>query len=63
MAWIKKVSNTAIAAAWLRHPAHMQVITGTTNAQRLSDICKATEVELTREEWYAIYRAGGHTLP
>lgn len=64
LAWIKKVSNTAIAAAWiLRHPAHMQVITGTTNAQRLSDICKATEVELTREEWYAIYRAGGHTLP
>ena len=58
------VSNTTIAIAWLlRHPAHMQPVTGTTNVERLKDCCKAAEVNLTREEWYAISRAAGNTLP
>ena len=58
------VKNTAIAAAWiLRHPAKIQVIAGTTNKERLSDICKAADVDLTRQEWYSIYRSAGHHLP
>lgn len=58
------VKNTAIAAAWiLRHPAKTQVIAGTTNKDRLSDICKAADVDLTRQEWYSIYRSAGHHLP
>jgi predicted oxidoreductase len=58
------VTNTAIAIAWiLRHPAKIQPIAGTTNYQRLKDICKASEVELTRQEWYEIYRAAGNKLP
>lgn len=58
------VSNTTIAIAWiLRHPAHMQPVTGTMNIGRLKDCCKAAEVELTREDWYAIYRAAGYDLP
>lgn len=58
------VKNTAIAAAWiLRHPAKIQVIAGTTNKERLADICKATDFELTREEWYSLYRSAGHHLP
>ena len=53
-----------IAIAWLlRHPAHMQPIVGTTNPSRVRDICKASDVRLTREEWYAIYLAAGNTLP
>lgn len=60
----KGVPNTAIAAAWiLRHPAKIQVIAGTTNAARLKDICKASAIELTRQEWYEIYRAAGNILP
>lgn len=60
----KGVPNTAIATAWiLRHPAKMQVIAGTTNANRLKDICKASTIELTRQEWYEIYRAAGNKLP
>jgi len=60
----KGVKNTAIAIAWiLRHPAKMQPIVGTTNHKRLKDICKASEVVLTREEWYEIYRAAGNVLP
>jgi len=58
------VSNTAIAIAWLlRHPAHMQPIIGTTNPGRVRDICKASDVKLTRQEWYEIYLAAGNKLP
>ncbi|EFU41079.1 aldo/keto reductase [Paenibacillus vortex V453] len=58
------VSNTTIAIAWLlRHPAHMQPIIGTMNINRLKDCIKAGDVTLTREEWYAIYRAAGNILP
>ncbi|CAM3372267.1 MULTISPECIES: aldo/keto reductase [Saccharibacillus] len=58
------VSNTTIAIAWLlRHPANMQPVTGTMNVQRIKDCIKAGEVKLSREEWYAIYRAAGNKLP
>jgi len=58
------VSNTTIALAWLlRHPAHIQPVTGTMNVTRLRDCVKASEITLTREEWYAIYRAAGNNLP
>ena len=58
------VTPSAIAIAWiLRHPAKIQAILGTTNAQRVKDICKASEVELTRMEWYELYKAAGNQLP
>lgn len=64
MAAEKGVANTAIAIAWLlRHPAKMQPIVGTTNAERLKDICKASDITLTRQEWYKIYLAAGNKLP
>ena len=58
------VSNTTIAIAWLlRHPAHMQPVTGTMNAGRLKDCVKAAEITLTKDEWYAIFLAAGNNLP
>lgn len=64
MAAERGVPNSAIAIAWiLRHPARMQPILGTTNPQRLKDMCKASDVTLTRQEWYEIYRAAGNKLP
>ena len=58
------ITKTGVAAAWiLRHPANMQLIAGTMNPEHLGAICKAADVVLTREEWYEIYRAAGHTLP
>jgi len=58
------VSKTTIAFAWiLRHPAKMQPVTGTTNLTRLTDCIKATEIKLTREQWYEIYRSAGNILP
>ena len=59
-----QVSNTTIAIAWLlRHPAKMQPVIGTMNIDRLIDCCNASDVHLTREEWYSIYRAAGNILP
>ncbi len=58
------VTNTTIAIAWLlRHPANMQPIIGTMNIDRLKDCVQASEIRLTREEWYEIYRAAGNMLP
>lgn len=58
------VSKTTIAFAWiLRHPAKMQPVTGTTNLTRLKDCLKASQVQLTRDEWYQIYLAAGNRLP
>ena len=58
------VSKTTISIAWLlRHPAKMQVVTGTTNTTRLKDSFKASEILLSREEWYEIYKAAGNILP
>lgn len=60
----KGVSNTAIVMAWLlRHPAQMQPIAGTTNADRLAAMCRGSDITLTRPEWYEIYRAAGNILP
>jgi predicted oxidoreductase len=59
-----EVSNTTIAIAWLlRHPANMQPVIGTMNVGRMQDCCKAADIRLTREEWYAIFRSAGNILP
>lgn len=58
------VSKTALAVAWLvRIPAMVQVVSGTTNQQRLQEIIIGTQVELERADWYALYRAAGNRLP
>lgn len=58
------VTDTAIVAAWiLRHPANMQVILGTTNKQRVIDAAAGSEISLTREEWYGMYKAAGNLIP
>lgn len=57
------VNKTTIAVAWiLRHPAEMQVVCGTTKAERFKDCCKATEIELSYEEWYDIYLSAGYPI-
>lgn len=58
------ISRGAVALAWiLRHPAGMQSVMGTTNPERIRELAAGADVCLTRQEWYEIYRAAGHTLP
>ncbi|MEW9108262.1 aldo/keto reductase [Cytobacillus gottheilii] len=58
------VTNTAVAVAWItRHPANIQVVLGTTNTGRMRDACKGSDLKLTRQEWYELYKAAGNKLP
>ncbi len=58
------VAKTAVAIAWiLRHPARMQAIAGTMNPKHLRELCAASEVNLTHQEWYRLYLASGKFLP
>lgn len=58
------VAKSAIVAAWiLRHPAAMQVVTGTSNARRLSEMAEGAQIELSRAEWYEIYLSAENRLP
>jgi predicted oxidoreductase len=59
-----EVTNTAVAAAWItRHPANIQVVLGTTKTSRVKDACQGSDLRLTREEWYKIYKAAGNIVP
>lgn len=59
------VSRTVIALAWLlRHPSRIVPIVGSNNPERICDAVKATEIVLTREEWYQLFTAArGEPLP
>ena len=58
------VTQNAIAVAWImRHPAGIQTIVGSTNLKRIQDISRASDIVLSREEWYEIYLAAGKMLP
>ena len=65
MAAEKGVHPEAILIAWiLRHPARIQPLPGTTNPERLLAAVEAHHINLTREEWYGLFRAGrGEALP
>lgn len=58
------VGQSAIAAAWiLRHPAKIQLISGSVSPERMREIADGAKIEMTREDWYALYLAGGFRLP
>ncbi len=58
------VTATGVAIAWLiRLPDNMQPIVGSMNIQRLKEIAVASEVSLSREDWYLLYRVAGYKLP
>ena len=58
------VTPIGIAVAWIvRHPANIQVVLGTTNPGRVKESAAGSDVALTREEWYRLFRAAGHILP
>ena len=59
------VPRTVVALAWLlKHPARIIPIVGSTNPGRIREAVQATELELTREEWYRLFTAArGEPLP
>ncbi|PRO64802.1 aldo/keto reductase [Alkalicoccus urumqiensis] len=60
----KGVTNTAAALAWiLRLPLSVQPVIGSMNTERIAGAAEASNVKMTREEWYELYRAAGNDLP
>lgn len=58
------VAPEGIAVAWItRHPADMQVVLGTTTPERVTKAAAGADVELTKAEWYELFRAAGHRVP
>ena len=58
------VKKNAIAIAWiLRHPYHIQPIVGTMSPTHLKEICQATNIDLTRQDWYDLYLSEEKPLP
>lgn len=58
------LDKSGTAVAWiLRHPARIQTIVGTMTPERLKQYAQASEVVLSREEWYDIYRTAGNPIP
>src|SRR6266446_6849972 len=52
------VTRSVAALAWLlKHPARIVPIIGTTHLERIRDAINATEIELTRDEWYRLMEA------
>jgi predicted oxidoreductase len=67
MAEAKATTPEAIVLGWLmRHPAMIQPVVGTTNAERIRACADAEQQAsaMTREEWYALYVSSrGENMP
>lgn len=58
------LTPSGIAIAWInRHPARMQTIIGTMTEQRIEEVTNASDLVLSRDEWYDLYMAAGNILP
>ncbi|HKS38101.1 MAG TPA: aldo/keto reductase [Verrucomicrobiae bacterium] len=59
------VTRSVAALAWLlRHPSKIVPVIGTTNPERIRDAINATEIELSRDDWYRLMEAAhGERLP
>ncbi|MBR5743583.1 MAG: aldo/keto reductase [Clostridia bacterium] len=58
------VTPVTVTVAWLlRHPAKFQPIVGSMNLSRVREAIAASDLVLTRQEWYNLYLAAGNVLP
>ncbi len=60
-----RTTANAVLLAWLlRHPAGIQPVIGSGNAERIRACGDAVKIQLSREEWYRLYVAArGEALP
>lgn len=58
-----KTTKTGISVAWIKkHPAKIQTIIGTMTPSRIIESAKGASIDLTREEWYEVYRSAGNKI-
>jgi predicted oxidoreductase len=61
----RQTSRAVVAMAWLlKHPGRIVPIVGSTDPSRITELAKAAELELTRDEWYRLLESAlGERLP
>jgi predicted oxidoreductase len=61
----RQTTRPAVALAWLlKHPSQIVPIIGSTDPGRISELARAAELELSRDEWYRLFEASyGQRLP
>jgi predicted oxidoreductase len=58
------VTPSGVAVGWItRHPANIQVVLGTTRPERVREAVAGSTIPMSRQDWYALFTAAGHTLP
>ena len=65
IAQIHACSVDAVALAWLmRCPARVVPVVGSVRPERLRDAWRATQISLSRDDWYSLWvAAAGQALP
>lgn len=65
IAQARGANRVTVALAWLlKHPAKIIPVVGSINPDRIRDAVNAANLELSREEWYRLYKAAtGAPLP
>jgi len=57
-------ADTLLLAWILQHPAQIIPVAGTVNVARIQQLIKATELELEKEDWFAIWtESRGNDVP
>lgn len=57
------VGALEIAVAWIaRHPVRPTVVLGSTQPERVAAAARGVAIELSRHEWYSLFRAAGYTV-
>ncbi len=61
----REATRATIALAWLlKHPSGILPVVGSTRPERIREAARATEMDLSREEWYRLLMAArGEPLP
>lgn len=61
----RQTTRPVVALAWLiRHPSRIVPIIGSTDPTRIAELVHASDMELTRDEWYRLLEAAlGQRLP
>lgn len=57
------ISKEALAIAFINRMDFVQPVIGTTNPERIHDLITADKVEISKKDWYEIYREMGNIVP
>ncbi|WP_241095402.1 MULTISPECIES: aldo/keto reductase family oxidoreductase [unclassified Leucobacter] len=58
------VGELEVAVSWIaRHPSRPAVVLGSTRPERVRAAVRGTTLELSRSDWYGLFRAAGYEVP